>query len=85
MASVPTWRGMKVLDRGGWRKGSTLLSPWEKSQTVLQTGKKKSRSGAMKHVVKSEGDKYQKNAKWEKVSGWAGVAVFLSKLTDSTF
>ena len=28
-------------------------------------------------VLKGEGDKHERNPKWEKMSGWANVAVFL--------
>ena len=28
-------------------------------------------------VLRGEGDKHERNPKWEKMSGWANVAVFL--------
>lgn len=78
-------RGMKVLDPGGWGRDECPCLPVKSHRLSSKLEKKNLRSSATKRVIKSKGDKYQKNPKWEKVSGWASIAIFLSKLKDSTF
>lgn len=36
-------------------------------------------------VLRREGDRYKRNPKWEKMSGWAGVAVSLNTQKYLTF